>query len=75
MRSGSTDNAILLTTLNDSEKDAYHKPNELSSVLLVELLEKGLSLSMGFAKLVGHKARMAEDDCATRNVETDSNVN
>ena len=45
--------------------DAYHKPNESSLELLVELLEKGLSLSMGFARLVGHKAREAEGDCAT----------
>lgn len=66
MRSGSTGNAIFLTKVNDSEKDAYHKPNESSSVLLVELLKKGLSLSMGFARLVGLKAREAEGDCATR---------
>ena len=65
MRSGSTGNAIFLTKVNDSEKDAYHKPNESSLELLVELLEKGLSLSMGFERLVGHKAREAEGDCAT----------
>ena len=75
MRSGSTGNVIFLTTVNDSEKDAYHKPNKSSSALSVELLEKGLSLSLGFARLVGHKARMAEGDFATRSVETDSNIN
>lgn len=71
----STGNAISLTTVNGSEEDAYHKPDEPSSVLLVELLEKRLSLSTGFARLVGYKPGVAEGDCATKSVETDCNRN
>lgn len=49
-----------------SENDAYNKPDESSLVRLLELLEKGCSLSSSVARLVEYKSGVVGGDFATK---------
>lgn len=65
-------NAFVQEATSLQRKDAYQKPDEWLSVLLLKLLEKRLSFSTGFLILVGYKPGVAEGYFATKCVETDS---